>query len=116
MNGKSAEKVYRSVKEFAVAENAAVVVEAGVDRCVEKLDTRRPQIEHIKHAFAVEKYADNILLLYREGYYNADDEESALEVNVAKNNAGGSGVTVLKFDVEAVQTTIYVPKITDTDL
>ena len=109
---KDAADIYSELKTFAVDTGVAYVVEVGVDRIVERMDIRRPGLEHIKYSAVVEKYADNILLVYRDGYYNADADNSIFEVIVAKNNAGRLGTAVLKFVVEEVQTTISVPKIT----
>jgi len=43
----------------------------------------------------VDKHADNILFVFREGYYDAAADGSVFEVIVAKSNRGRCGTAVL---------------------
>ena len=95
-NKRQAADIYGRLKAFTVTEAVAVVVEAGVNKKVERLATHRPGLEHIKYSAAVKKYADNILILYREGYYDAATDNSTLEIVVTKSSADRLGTAVVK--------------------
>lgn len=105
------EKLFRKLKSFAAEENIAVVVEAMVSKSVERGNTRRPELKHLYFSKSILKYADNILVVYRDAYYRAEADGSVFEVIVAKNSIGSCGTAVLKFEVNEVQTTVYVPRI-----
>ena len=110
---KDAADICRKLKAFAVSENIAVVVEATVDWKLERLKNRRPMLEHVKYSSAFNKHADNILTIYRPAYYDGTADKSIFEVNVAKNSVGRLGTAVLKFEIDKVQMTVSVPKITN---
>ena len=111
-NRKDAFDIYSKLKAFAVAKDVAIVIETAVNKSVERLEDRHPDIEHIEHFATIEEYVDNVLIVYRDGYYNADADNSIFEVIVAKNKAGRLGTAVLKFEVVEVQMTVTTPKIT----
>ena len=93
---RQAADIYGRLKAFAADEGIAVVVETAIDKRVERSATHRPSIEHIKYPAAVEKYADNIFILYREGYYDVTVNTSTLEIVVTKSSAGRLGTVTVK--------------------
>ena len=110
-DSKEAINIYSSLKAFAFAENIAVIIEAAVDRKVENLENRRPRIEHLKYGKLIDKFIDNILFVYREGYYNSQADNSELEVIAAKNSSNRCGTAMLRFEVDEVPVVLCVPKI-----
>ena len=112
-NNKEVENVYGDLKRLAVEYGIAIVVEAGVDRSVERTDTHRPSIEHLKYRKAIEQHADNILFVFNNGYYNASVDSSAFEVIVAKSTSGQSGSALLRFEIAEIPVTLKVPVITE---
>ena len=110
---KEAADICSKLKAFAVAENIAVMVEAVADKNVERLENRRPMLEHIRYAAAVDKYADNVLIVFRPAYYDASADASLFEVNVIKSSTGRSGTVTLRFEISGIPGTACVPKITE---
>ena len=96
---RQAADIYGKLKAFAVAESIAVVVEAAADKKAERPDTCRPALEHIKYSAAVKKFADNILIVYREGYYDAAADKSVFEIITAKSSLGRLGTAMLKIEI-----------------
>ncbi len=81
-------------KEFGVA----FVALAQINRGVESQSNKRPTMADIKDSGDVEQDADLILLLYRDEYYNPDTEnKGVMEINVAKNRNGATGVCQVLF-------------------
>lgn len=103
--------IYANLKKLAVEKNISIVVEAEVDRKVERLENRRPKIEHIKYSATIDKYADNIMIVYRDSYYNAQADKTIFEINIAKSSSGRCGTAILKFEIDEIQTTICLPRI-----
>ena len=93
---RQAADIYGKLKAFAADEGVAVVVEIAIDKRVERSATHRPGFEHIKYSAAVEKFADNIFILYREGYYDAAADTSTLEINITKSSSGTLGTLAVK--------------------
>lgn len=108
---KEANELYSSLKAFAAAENIAVVVESAVVREVERTETRRPDKEHLKYSKTIDKYIDNLLFVYRKGYYFEDADASTFEVIVAESSSGKTGTAILGFEVDEIPTTLLVPRI-----
>ena len=81
-------------KEFGVA----FVALAQINRGVESQSNKRPTMADIKDSGDIEQDMDLGLLLYRDEYYNPDTEnQGVMEINVAKNRNGGTGVCQVLF-------------------
>jgi replicative DNA helicase len=61
---------------------------------------KRPYCSDLSDSAQLEKYANKILLLYRESKYNPDADPSDLEIIVAKNRSGREGTVKCSFDME----------------
>ena len=110
-NNTTAKELYSSLKTFAVNENVAVVVETHTNRKTESLEDKRPALKHIRNHATVNKYADTVLTVYRDNYYNPENRNSDFEVIVVKSNTGRLGTAILKFEIDAIPAIIRVPAI-----
>ena len=82
-------------KEFSIP----FVVLAQINRGTETRNDKRPVLADIKDSGDLEQDADLVMLLYRDDYYNSNSSESnVMEINVAKNRNGATGICKIKFD------------------
>jgi len=59
----------------------------------------RPTLKDFGYSSRIIKYADTIMLLYKDDYYYQNsDKKNVLEINVAKNKNGGLGTVELKYN------------------
>jgi replicative DNA helicase len=68
-----------------------------LNRAVEGRDGRKPQLSDLRESGAIEQDADLVMLLYREDYYHPDKNPGVVEVNVAKQRNGPTGIVQLVF-------------------
>ena len=62
---------------------------------------KRPSIADIKDSGDIEQDMDIGLLLYRDDYYNPESlNKGLMEINVAKNRNGPTGVCEVRFSPE----------------
>ena len=82
-------------KEFSIP----FVVLAQINRGTEIRTDKRPVLSDIKDSGDLEQDADLVMLLYRDVYYNSHSSESnVMEINVAKNRNGTTGICKVFFD------------------
>jgi replicative DNA helicase len=84
-----------AAKEFDVP----FVALAQINRGVESQSNKRPTMSDIKDSGDIEQDMDLGLLLYRDEYYHADTKDKGvIEINVAKNRNGATGMFKVKFN------------------
>jgi replicative DNA helicase len=82
-------------KEFGVP----FVALAQINRGVETQSNKRPTMSDIKDSGDIEQDMDLGLLLYRDEYYNSETKDKGvMEINVAKNRNGSTGVCQMLFE------------------
>ncbi len=82
-------------KEFSIP----FVVLAQINRGTETRTDKRPVLGDIKDSGDLEQDADLVMLLYRHGYYNSNSSDAnVMEINVAKNRNGTTGICKVLFD------------------
>ena len=81
-------------KEFALP----FVVLAQINRGTEIRTDKRPVLADIKDSGDLEQDADLVMLLYRDAYYNSNSSSHVMEINVAKNRNGTTGICKVLFD------------------
>lgn len=89
------EEYFRKLKELSVIYDFSMVVLSQIHRIEEK---RRPTMDELKGAGALEEHADTVLLLYwikRNEYDHADINE--FEINIAKQRHGPVGIVKVNF-------------------
>jgi replicative DNA helicase len=86
-------------KDIAKEFDVPFVALAQINRGVENQANKRPTIADIKDSGDIEQDMDIGLLLYRDEYYNSDTQEKGLmEINVAKNRNGATGICKVLFE------------------
>ena len=95
------EKISRDLKIIANETGAIIVLLSQLSRGVESRNDKRPMLSDMKEAGGIEADASLAMLLYREDYYNQDEEDelgkSIVECNVAKNKDGETGVIEFEY-------------------
>lgn len=82
-------------KEFSIP----FVVLAQINRGTETRNDKRPVLADIKDSGDLEQDADLVMLLYRDAYYNSNSSDAnVMEINVAKNRNGVTGICKVLFD------------------
>jgi replicative DNA helicase len=84
------------LKKLAKELDIPVVVLAQISRAVEVRDDHRPLLSDLRPSGAMEQYADMVLFLYRDKYYNKDSRyDDIAELIVAKQRNGSCGTYIL---------------------
>lgn len=83
--------VARAMKNLARDLDIPVVVLAQVGRDVEKRADPVPKMGDLSDSSEIEKEADQVLMIYREGYYKANADQNTARVIVEKNRHGATG-------------------------
>ena len=66
-----------------------VIITSQLSRECEKREDKKPIIEDFSNSKnAIDKYADKILFLYRDSYYNKENKSDITDVIIAKNFDG----------------------------
>lgn len=78
----------KQVMRIADEEHVHLILLVQVSRKTEDRRDNRPTMSDLKDCGNFEQDADNVFLLYREGYYNQDVEDNVLDVNIAKQRDG----------------------------
>jgi len=82
----------KRLKAMAKDYHIPVITLAQLSRGVEQRSDKRPMASDLRESGSIEQDADLIILLYRESYYNKDYEnQSELEINLAKQRDGATG-------------------------
>ena len=102
--GKEMSGIVKDLKALALELDRPIVVLSQVSRAPEHRENHRPILSDFFTSDAVIQYADVIMFLYRDEYYNMDSESKGItEVIVAKNSVGTVGTIELGFDPHFVK-------------
>ena len=78
--------------------NVPVICLSQLSRASESRTDKRPLLSDLRESGAIEQDADQVILLYRDDYYNPDSaEKNVCECNVAKNRHGESGTVKIQW-------------------
>ena len=94
------EKISRDLKIIANETGAIIVVLSQLNRGVESRQDKRPMLSDMKESGGIEADASMAMMLYREDYYEQEDDDSGkstVECNIAKNKDGETGVIEFEF-------------------
>lgn len=75
-----------------------IVIACQINRAVEARKVQMPFLADLKESGDIEAKADIVMILYREKYYSPEMGADILDVKVAKNRNGETGMTSLLFD------------------
>ena len=87
----------RLLKSFAKELQIPIVTLSQLNRGVEGRANRRPILSDLRESGAIEQDADLIMMLYREGYYEQEDESNIAELIINKHRNGPTGTVELKW-------------------
>lgn len=94
-NKQSLEEISKRLKKLAEDINIPIIVLSEIPKEVEERTDHKPTRADLKD-YGITKYADTIMFLYRDDYYNADSEKKDVsEVIVAKCKNGNIGTEEL---------------------
>lgn len=94
-------EISRELKLIARELQLTIVALSQLSRAVEQRQDKRPQMSDIRDSGNIEQDADTIMFLYRDDYYDREtDNKNIVEVIVAKQRNGPTGVVELIFNKE----------------
>jgi replicative DNA helicase len=96
--------ISRGLKQLARELSIPVIALSQLNRAVESTPQSIPQLAHLRDSGSIEQDAHNVLMLWREGYYNEHCENPDLTtVFVRKNRQGPVGHAELVFHKELMR-------------
>jgi replicative DNA helicase len=98
--GEEVSIISRSLKALARELEVLVVATAQISAAIESRHDKRPILSDLQPWGTVEQNADVIMFMYRDDFYHREKSErpGVVEVNIAKNRHGGTGVVELLYD------------------
>ncbi len=91
--------VTKRLKRLAYELDIPIMVISQLSRVVEHREDHRPILADLREDSAIDLFADTIIFLYRDGYYNKEsDDPYTTEVIVAKHENGACGIAHLKWN------------------
>lgn len=94
--------IVREIRDLAGELDVPILLLSQLNRGVEARDNKRPVMSDLRDSGNIEEFADVVMFLYRDDYYNPDKArekgtEGIVEVIVAKQRRGPTGVARLRF-------------------
>lgn len=98
-------EISRWLKELARELELPIMALSQLSRASEQRTDKRPQLSDLRDSGAIEQDADSVLMLYREDYYDKDDEEIRwkAEVLIRKNRNWPTWDVKLEFKKEIMR-------------
>lgn len=79
------------LKAIAKEYDCPVITLAQLSRGVEQRQDKRPMLSDLRESGSIEQDADCVMFLYRDSYYNPENENNDMEIIVAKHRNGPTG-------------------------
>ena len=90
--------ISRGLKSLSKELNCPILSLAQLSREADKRADHRPILSDLRESGAIEQDADVVMLLYREDYYNEEDNPNIAKIIVAKHRNGSTGTLDLFFN------------------
>lgn len=88
----------RRLKQLAKKEEITSVVLAQLSRVVESRSDKKPMLSDLKESGSIEEDADMVMMIYREGYYELDNNDTTTELLIRKYRHGRTGRLLRSFE------------------
>ncbi len=86
------------LKGIAKEYDCPVITLAQLSRGVEQRNDKRPMLSDLRESGSIEQDADAVLFLYRDSYYNKENDNDDLEIIVAKHRDGATGTATVYYN------------------
>ena len=86
--------ISRKIKQIARVMDVPVLAVHQLNREVEHMQDKRPQLKDLRDSGKLEEDADVVLLIYRDSYYNENTENTRTDIIIAKHRQGTSNQIV----------------------
>ncbi len=98
-------EISRSLKALAREMDVPILALSQLSRSVELRAEKKPQLSDLRESGSLEQDADIVMFLYRDEYYNRDEEnnQNIAELIIAKNRNGPTTAINLYFDKETMR-------------
>ena len=98
-------EISRGLKALAKEFDVPVLALSQLSRNVEMRAEKKPQLSDLRDSGSLEQDADIVMFLYRDEYYNRDEEsnKNLAELIIAKNRNGATGSITLYFQKETTK-------------
>lgn len=90
-------QISRGLKSLSKEINCPVLSLAQLSREADKRSDHKPILSDLRESGAIEQDADVVMLLYREDYYDEDDNPNVAKLILAKHRNGPTGLMELFF-------------------
>ena len=92
----------RGLKALARELDVPVLALSQLSRAVEQRAEKKPQLSDLRESGSIEQDADIVMFLYRQEYYEPDEQQNLAELIIAKNRNGSLGTVKLRFEKDIV--------------
>ena len=90
-------EISRSLKILGRELEVPVIAVSQLSRAVEARDNKKPKLSDLRESGAIEQDADLVVFIYRDRYYNPENDDNIADVIIAKHRNGPTGIVQLSF-------------------